>query len=427
MSSSPHIPNAPPLDLSRWRQVPNWLIVGGAAGALLGLVLSPRQFGYSWLLAFMFFLSLALGGLFLVLVHHLFDAGWSVPIRRFCEHLACLLAPWLAVLFLPIAVLAPTLYGWMSVADPHADHALHAKWPLFTKPAWYAVTALCFGVWWWLSSRLRYWSLRQDQTGAPECTYKMRRYAGGGIFLFALTLTLAAILWMKGLMYHWFSTMYGVYYFAASVWLTVATVYIITMVLKRTRTLEAVLHEHQFYFLGSLLFAFTVFYAYIHFSQYFIIWNANVPEETFWYVIREQGTWFYVGLVIIFGHFFVPFLALLRIDLKLTFGWMLPVCLWAWAMHYLDLAFNILPVAHPDGYPWQWAWLDLACTALIGGLLAKAWLKSLHRHPPYPLRDPRLAEAMGHVHPVASPISGGEMDETDELADAGADGRRGAS
>jgi hypothetical protein len=121
--------------------------------------------------------------------------------------------------------------------------------------------------------------------------------------------------------------MYAVYYFAGSAWLTIATVYVITMTLDRLGVLREVLHNHQYYFLGSLLFAFTVFYAYIHFAQYFIIRNANLPEEAFWYVIREKGTWFWVGMVIIFGNFFLPFLALLRIDVKSVFPFMVPICL----------------------------------------------------------------------------------------------------
>lgn len=418
MSEPSHSPllSDGPLDVTRWRKVPNLLIGVGAVGALLGLVLNRVQFGYSWLVAFMFFLSLGLGALFLVLVHHLFDAGWSVPLRRFCEHLATLLFPWMAVFFLPIAALAPQLYGWMDVANPAADHALHAKLPLFTKAGFYLVAVFCFLVWGWLSRGLRKWSLKQDETGAKECTYALRRYASVGIFLFAISLTLAAIMWMKGLMYEWFSTMYGVYYFAGSVWMTLGTVYFITMVLKRNGTLAAVLHEHQFYFIGSLMLAFTVFYAYIHFSQYFIIWNANMPEETFWYVLREKGTWWYVGMVIIFGHFFLPFLATLRIDLKLTYWWMVPLCAWTWVMHYVDIAFNIHPTANPNGYPFQWAWLDLACAALIGGVLLKAFLKAFTSHPPYPLKDPRLCEAMGRLCYQTAPLSGGEIEETDELA-----------
>src|SRR5207237_7718672 len=114
--------------------------------------------------------------------------------------------------------------------------------------------------------------------------------ASWGLWLFSFTRTLAAIMWMKALQHQWFSTMYGVYYFAGSVWMTLATAYIITMILDRQGVLTEVLHEHQYYFLGSLLFAFTVFYAYIHFSQYFIIWNGNMPHETYWYVLRERGS-----------------------------------------------------------------------------------------------------------------------------------------
>ncbi len=413
MTSNSHSP----LDLSRWRRAPMYLTLGGGALCGLGVLLDTRQFAFSWLLAFMFFLSLCLGALFLVIAHHLFDAGWSVPIRRLSEHIAGLLFPWMALLFIPLALLAKLLYQWMNEA-PRLDHALAAKQPLFTLPMFYAVSACCFLIWWLLSNRLSYWSLRQDQTGGAMPTYRMRRYSAIGIVLFAITLTLGAILWVKALQHQWFSTMYGVYYYAGSVWLALATVYVITVVLDRQRVLTEVLHQHQYYFLGSLLLAFTVFYAYIHFSQYFIIWNGNMPEETFWYVLREKGTWWYIGMVIIFGHFFLPFLALLRIGVKHNFSIMIPLCAWCWLMHWVDLSFNIMPVLHPGGFPWRWLWLDAACLAFMGGLLSLVFLRKYSRHAPYPIKDPRLVEAMGLFHPVPTQISGGELDQADELCDA---------
>jgi hypothetical protein len=407
-----------PLDLSKWRKAPALLIVAGGSAALLGFFVDRKEFAYSWLLAFMFCLSLCLGALFLVMVHHLFDAGWSVPIRRFNEHIASLVFPWMALLFLPIALLAPTLYQWMRIAHPALNHSVNAKWPLFTRPGYYLAAVMCFLVWWLLSNRLRYWSIKQDETGAAQCTYRMRFYSYWGIFAFALTLTLAAILWMSGLAYDWYSTMYGVYYFAGSVWVALAVTYIITMVLHRQNVLADVLHENQYYFIGSILFAFTVFYAYIHFAQYFIIWNANVPEETFWYVIRQQGTWWWIGLVIIFGHFFIPFLALLRIDVKSIFPYMTAICIWTGLMHYVDLSFNIMPAAHPDGFPLKWVWLHFACLAFMGGVLANVFLAKYAGAAPYPVKDPRLLEAMGHYHPVPTPISGEELDEAGHLPDA---------
>src|SRR5690349_1245695 len=215
-----------PLDLSKWRTLPMKLMVGGVVFIVIGLIVAggqwKEQFAFSWLLGFMFFLSLCGGALFLVMAHHLFDAGWSVPIRRFCEHIASLLFPWMALLFLPIWFLKKTIYPWMSI-DPHSDHSLAAKLPLFTVSTFTIVAIVLFLVWWLLSNRLRYWSLKQDETGAALPTYRMRFYSAIGIFLFALSLTLGAIMWMKGLQYQWFSTMYGVYYYAGSVWMTLAT------------------------------------------------------------------------------------------------------------------------------------------------------------------------------------------------------------
>ncbi|MDB6023384.1 MAG: hypothetical protein JWQ04_3241 [Pedosphaera sp.] len=383
--------SAAPLDLSKWRAVPNWLMIIGGIGAAIGWYLNPTQFAFSWLLAFMFFLSIGLGGLGFTMLHHLFDAGWSVPVRRIFEQLACLLR-WMGLLWLPIAFLAPNLYEWMrKLKAGHPDLATTAKLPLFTMPGFYIVSVICLAVWWWLPTQLRKWSLMQDETGSVECTRKMRQYSAFGIFLFAVTLTFGAIMWVKALEHEWFSTMYGVYYFAGSMWMTMATVYVITLILQRQGPLQGLVHEKTYYFLGSILFAFTVFYAYVTFAQYFIIWNANMPEETFWYVQREAGTWFWVSMIIIFGHFFVPFLTLLRIDVKLKFSVMVPLIIWVWLMHFNDMSFNIMPVLHKTGYHLDW--MDLACMAFIGGFLAKVFLKELNSHPIVPQQDPRFAES----------------------------------
>jgi hypothetical protein len=410
----------PPLDLSRWRNVPFVLIGAGGLLALIGIAVPSlrREFLYSWLWAYMFCLSLGLGALFLVVAHHLFDAGWSVPIRRFCEHMAKLLAPCMLLLFLPIAIWAKAIYPWMHEASPGLDKALAAKSPLFTTPGFYVAAAACFLIWWLLTSRLRYWSLEQDKMGAALPTYRMRFWSGIGVVLLALTLTLGAVMWMKGLQHQWFSTMYGVYYFAGSAWLTLSTVYVVMMVLDRQKLISEVMHDHQYYFVGSLLFAFTVFYAYVTFGQYFIIWNANMPEETFWYVLRERGNYWWFSMVIIFGHFFVPFLALLRIDVKSVFKFMVPLCAWSWLMHFVDLGFNIMPVLHPAGYPLYLIWLPVGCLAFMVGVLSLCFLKNFAKYPPYPIKDPRLNEAMGYAHPVPTQISGGELDETDDLRDA---------
>jgi len=394
----------PPLDLSGWRKLPAVLMTIGVILSVIGLIASPQEFGYSWLLAFMFFLTLALGALFLTMIHHLTDAGWSVATRRICEHIGSLLFPWLAILFIPVILLSSKIYLWLTL-NPADDRALSAKWPLFTLPGFCAASAIFFGIWWLLTARINYWSLRQDVTGEALCTHKMRFHSGWGILAFAATVTVAPILWMNSLEYQWSSTIYGLYMFASCGWIALATVYIITVVLQRQCVLTKVLHDNQFYFIGVLFFAFTLLQAYFEFAQYFVIWNGNVPEETYFYLVRESGSWWCVSMVLIFGHFLLPFILLLPVHVKMNFKIMLPVCLWAWLMNFADLAFNILPVLHPHGYPFKWIWLQLGCFLFMGGFLARVFLKKFQSHPPYPQRDPRVLEAMGiaHVDPEEMP------------------------
>mgnify|MGYP003874803347 CR=1 FL=1 len=406
----------PPLNRAGWRRLPAVCMAVGGVLAAGGAAADLKEFAHGWLLGFMFWLSVSLGALFLVMAHHLFDAGWSVSIRRLCEHLASLLFPWLGLLWLPIGLLAAKLYPWMSAA-PQADPILRARSPGFNVPMFYVVSALCFAAWWAVSNRLRYWSLRQDQTGEVRCTRRMRFFSCVGIFSYAVTLTLAAVLWLMAMQHQWVSAVYGVYYFAGSVWTTLATVYVIAAVLRRQPALKPVLRDRQFYFLGLLLFAFTMLYAYIHFSQYFIIWNANVPQETFWYVMREQGGWFWVGLVLIIGHFLVPFLALLRREVKHLLPWMIPLCVWAWVMHLVDLGFNIYPPIHPGGPPLRWLWIALGSWAFMGGLLARVFLRQYAASAPYPVRDPRLIEAMAFDHSARGSRSGGEPEQASGLPD----------
>jgi hypothetical protein len=392
-----HLP--PPLDLSGWRKLPSALMVIGGFLSVIGFVLSWKrndlhEFGFSWLLAFMFYYSLALGALFVVMVHHLTDAGWSVGIRRFCEHIASLLFPWLAILFLPILVLGKKIYSWMNF-DPTTNNLVAAKLPVFTCSGFIITSAIFFGIWWLLTSQLSRWSLKQDETGAAECTHKLRFYSGWGIVAYALTLTYSGVLWMKATQYEFFSCIYGVYFFSDCAWIGLATIYVIAAVLLRQRILSPVLKQNYFYFIGVLFFGFTLFSAYTEFAQYFVVWNANMPEETFWYLIRERGNWWWLSIILIFGHCFLPFFVMLPEKVKLNFKIMIPVCLWAWVMHAADLGFNIFPAWHPYGYPLKWIWLPLGTLMFMGGFLATIFLKKFNAHPPYPQRDPRLLEAMG--------------------------------
>jgi len=375
------------------------LFIGGVLAAVGALVSFIRdggaEFGFCWLLAFMFYYSVALGALFVVLAHHLTDAGWSVGIRRFSEHISSLLFPWLAILFLPVGLLGPKIYGWMT-QNPETNNLIAAKQPLFTVQGFWIASTAIFAIWWFLSSRLRNLSLEQDKTGAAEITRKLRFHSGWGMVAFAITLTFSAVLWMKSLQYQWFSAMYGVYFFASSMWAALAFIYVIAAALFAKGILTPVLKKNYFYFIGVLLLAFTLLSSYTEFAQYFVVWNANVPEETFWYLMREQGWWWTLSMVLILGKFFVPFFLLLPAHTKTNFKVLIPTCLLIAVMHAADLAFNILPALRNDGHNLKWLFVtSVGCLSFMGGVLGKVFIAKFNAHPPYPQRDPRLLEAMG--------------------------------
>jgi hypothetical protein len=384
------------------------IFIGGAltlVGALASFIKNGgAEFGLSWLLAFMFYYSIALGALFMVMVHHLTDAGWSVGIRRFCEHMASSLGLPLVVLFLPIVALAPKIYSWMNAGTPATNNLIAAKQPVFTYGGFIATSAIFFAILWFLASRLCSLSLEQDKTGSAKVWHKMRFYSGWGIVAYALVLTFSGVLWMQATSYQWFSAMYGVYFFASSAWAGLAFIYVIAVAMLRQGILTPVLNKNYFYFIGVLLLGFTLLSAYAEFAQYFVVWNANVPEETFWYLIRENGNWWTLSMLLILGKFFVPFFVLLPIHTKTNFKVLIPTCMLIAIMHAADLAFNILPARHPEGYNMKWFILPLGCILLMGGILGKFFIKKFNAHPPYPQRDPRLLEAMGVSQNVVSDL-----------------------
>jgi len=242
--------------------LPGAMIFFGAVLTIVGAIGSFRhnggvEFGYAWLLAFMFYYSVALGALFFVMVHHLTSAGWSVGLRRFCEHLASLLRLPLILMFLPVALLGPKIYGWMQL-PPTSNELMAAKQPVFTIPGFWITSAVFFGIWWLLTSRLCSLSLEQDETGSVETVRKMRFHSGWGMVAFALTLTFSGVLWMQAVQYQWFSAIYGVYFFASSAWAGLAFIYVIAVAMLRQGILTPVLKQNYFYFIGMLLLAFTL-------------------------------------------------------------------------------------------------------------------------------------------------------------------------
>lgn len=396
--------HAHPADLSRDHtrldHLAAGILRGGLASAFVGillavfLALSPggeKRFFFSYLHNFVFFLSLLLGGMFFVLIQHLTRATWSVAVRRLAEGIAA--NAWLtALLFLPVLFGMRELYEWL---DPQAvahDALLQGKAPYLNRTFFLVRCAAYFAVWiglgrWFLSR-----STTQDRSGDPAITVRMQKISAPGMVLFALTLTFAAFDLVMSLDPHWYSTIFGVYFFAGSVVGGISLLVVLAYTLQGWGRLARVIGPRHYYDMGTLLFAFTVFWAYIAFSQYMLIWYSNISEETAWFLPRRTGSWSAVAMLLVFGHFLVPFFFLMSRWVKRRRGLVALAAVWMLAMHWVDLYWLIMPEFSPAGI--RPHVLDAACLLAVGGLFMAGVAFNLRPHSLVPVKDPRLADSL---------------------------------
>jgi hypothetical protein len=373
--------------------VPFMLLVAAAIGifgSLIGLIWWREQFAHSWLFAFFFFFTLSCGGLFWTLVHHATDAEWSVVVRRQMENLAVLI-PLFLLLFLPLLLFCrPILWHWWNV--PHgADPLLDAKRG-FLNHGFFIVRFflyfLALGGTAWV---LRRHSVAQDRDGNPQRSFSMRGHAVRGLILFAVSLTFAAVDWLMGLDYHWFSTMWGVYIFAGAAGSSMSLLVIIVTVLRNRGYLKPVTIEH-YHIMGKWMLAFTIFWAYIGFSQYMLIWYANIPEETIYFRIRNTESWHILSTLLVIGRFFIPFPILLTQWIKKHPNRLCLLAGWIIFMQLLDMYIIVLPSLHKTGV--SPSLFDPLALLAVGGIVGWLWFRVLGSAALFPTRDPRLGASV---------------------------------
>ncbi len=377
-----------------WNRIP--VFAGGAAVlgivgcAILGLG-NPKQFFFSWLVAFLFFLSLTLGALFFVLIQYAAQGGWGIVLRRIGETVFATI-PVMALLFLPVALGLHDLYEWSHHEAVEHDALLQWKSPYLNTTFFMIRALLFFGIWSFLALVYYRGSRGQDTTGDPAVSARLRKFAGPGIIVMALTQTFASIDWIMSLTPHWYSTMFGVYFFAGSFIGFIALLSLFAVALRGAGLLESVISPEHLQDIGKLLFAFTVFWSYIAFSQFFLIWYANLPEETIWYKARMEGSWLSVSLFLMAGHFAAPFFYLMGRAVKRRNATLAVGGAWLLAMHYVDLYWQVMPTLHPAGV--SPSLLDFAALLAVGGcfVAAVSWL--MRKQALVPIRDPRLSESL---------------------------------
>lgn len=392
-------------------------------GVIKGLAMNESRPIFSWLIGFTFWYSIAIGMLFIVMIWNLFDSGWSVIVRRQVEH-GTSVFPYLFLIFLPLVLIAwfyknpGIIWSWMNPELLTPDHGTPIGHdPLYTHKSgllnlpFFTVRVLFyFGIFTFFSSQLRKNSFGLDYNPEPSKVTTMKFFSGMGVPVVALTSTFAAFDFYMSISYTWFSTMYGVWFFATSMRAALAVTVIICAIQGSRGYLKGIVNSGHYYDLGSMCFAFTVFYAYVTFCQYFLIYNANIPEETFWYNMRElmadgsKSSWWYISIAcIIFGYFFIPFISLLMNKNKVNPNRLTFICCWILTFQLFDLLFNILPVRtradNAIGFTVQQfsitGW-DLAALVGVGGICIWAYINSMGKSEPIPIHDPRVEESLHH-------------------------------
>jgi hypothetical protein len=370
------------------------LVVGiaGLAASVAGFFVDRGQFFHSWLIGFAFWTTLALGMLFFTMLHHLTGAVWSVVLRRITETGGMML-PILALFFVPLLFGMHDLYHWSHKEAVASDKLLQWKAGYLNVPFFIVRGAVVFAIWTLLAYFLNKHSLAQDAGGDPARARSMKKISAGGMFLFAFSVTFAAFDWLMSLNPHWYSTMFGVYIFTGGFLVSLAFLTLFALWMRRRGDLVDTIRVDHYHDLGRMLFAFTVFWAYIGGSQYFLVWYANIPEETVWFLARWEGGWKSVSLALIVLHFAVPFLVLAFYATKRNLAVLGTMAGLLLAMHFVDIVWLILPNLHRQ---FSVSWLDFAPLAGIGGVLLWRFFTRYAAHPAVPIGDPKLTDSIEH-------------------------------
>lgn len=407
-------------------------VIGSLASVFL-LFFGPEfwrgTYAYSWVFAFYYFLTLSIGGVFWTLLHNVSNSGWGTSVRRTFENVGSTY-PWMILFCIPLLCpgVQQYLYEWMNQhralseggllasgakeALHHSkspyDHLLYVKYWFMNLPFWYGraifyLVGLTAVIWF-----LRRLSTGQDTDPNPgvQRLFRARFHSTYTLIIFALTITFTGFDFIMGMDYAWFSTMWGVYLFAGSALNSMAVIILVCTWLKSRGHLKHVTTGEHFHIMGKLLFAFTVFWAYIAFSQYFLIWYANITEETSYFLNRNVGHWHTANIILVVGHFVVPFIVLLQAWLKKNPKYLSIVAAYTLVMHALDHYIIVIPErgislgkinpavfgdiqpSIPGAF-----WGDILAFVTLGAAFLFFLLRAIGQHSLYPNRDPRILES----------------------------------
>jgi hypothetical protein len=380
-------------DIRSWRT--RALIIGIVAtlACAAGFIASPFQFYESYLWSYVYYVGLTIGSLAWLMLQYLTGGAWGVVIRRPCEA-AVRTIPLVALMFIPVLIGIPNLYQWSHPQAMAADALLRHKQPYLNVPFFVGRTVLYFAGWYLIAWLLNRWSDQEDREGTLAPHRKMAMISGPGLVFWGFSITFMAVDWVLSIDPHWFSTMFGMLFMAGQGLSSMAFLITLMVMLSYRAPMASVLTPRHLHDLGKLLLALVMVWAYFSFSQFLIIWAGNLPEEIPWYLERLRGGWEFIGLILIFGHFALPFALLLSRDLKRNFKLLAGIAIYILIIRYVDLYWLVAPDFRKGAL--GVSWMDFAAPIALGGFWLAYFLFQLEKRPLMPLNEPHLEEALEH-------------------------------
>jgi hypothetical protein len=382
------------LESARWSTGRNVLALAALisiVACIAGYIQDPDRFFRSYLVAFTYVCAIGLGAFFFVMVQFLTGSAWSVTVRRIMENLMITL-PAGALLFVPLALGLHHVYPWTNPDIIKSTEGLGAKSGFLVDNFFIARTYAYFVLWSiWIFAIYRQ-SVKQDGQRSLRQMQIASRWSGSGLFLVVAVGTLAAYDWLMSVEPSWYSTIFGLYYLADGTVLFFSTLILICLGFRQAGVLNKEINLEHYHDLGKWLFAMTCFYTYIGFSQFLLIWYANIPDETQFYRHRTPGAWLYVSLSLPFVRFFIPFFTLLSRPAKRNLKIVGFMAVWSLVVVYLDLYWIVMPVYYPQGP--QIHWLDFATLGAAASVAGLVFWSRFRRHALVPVGDLRLEQSL---------------------------------
>lgn len=358
---------------------------------ILSFAVNSQRAFFDYLWMYMFLVSIGVGSLALVSLEYLVGATWSTPFRRITEFLASII-PVLVILVIPLLFGMHDLFHWDSKEALHADPILQSKSAYLNTNFFLIRVGIVFVIWLVFFFLFIRNSQKQDITKDPALTRQSIKFSAIFSILFILTISLTAIDWMMSLEYHWYSTMFGVYYFAGTVVCAFAASTYCSVMLNENGYLDKRIRNNNYYSFGTLMFGFNIFWAYIAFSQYMLIWYADIPEETFWVIMRMKGSWAYYSIGLVFVHFIIPFLILLPRSVKVNPKLLIIMSVWMLGAHAYDLYWLIMPTYYTQGF--YFGWSELGVVMLGVGVVISVFRFRASKSNLIPVGDPKLESGL---------------------------------